>query len=144
MTTSVPSLTNFFRLIIPATLVVTGCSRTVWVKPGATGADFQATKGQCVGAAYSQVPSAPTVATIGTGYVSPSVTNCSGFGYSASCVTSGGQYTPPASIQYDANADARTAVFKGCMYAAGWSEEIQSNSATAISAESDWTSSLSD
>jgi hypothetical protein len=136
------SLTNVLWLVALAILALTGCARTVWVNSGATAADFQAMKGQCLASAYSQVPSAPAVATIGSGYVSPAVTTCSGFGYSASCVTSGGQYTPPASIQYDANAGARTEVFKGCMYAVGWSEEVQSNGATVVSAESDWTKGL--
>ena len=52
------------------------------------------------------------------------------------CITTGGQYTPPVSIPYDANAGARTAVFKGCMYGDGWSlERHEANTGTPVSAD---------
>jgi hypothetical protein len=114
-------------------LALGGCAQSVWVKQGATEADFEVSKGRCMAAAYSQVPSAPTVATIGTGYQAPSFTNCSAFGNFANCVTTGGQYTPPTSITYDANSGARKQVFNGCMYSEGWSLQQQGNSASAAS-----------
>jgi hypothetical protein len=113
----------FLRLarIFLFALFLTGCSHLVWEKPGASTADFEAAKGHCIGQAYSQVPTAPASATIGGGYVAPSYTSCYGSGYGANCTTTGGQYVPPTVINYDANASARTEVFKGCMYADGWS-----------------------
>jgi hypothetical protein len=112
-------------VVLLVVFLVTGCARQVWIKPGATQSEFQVAKGRCIAAAYSQVPAAPAVATIGGGYVSPTYTTCSGYGYSATCFTSGGQYTPPARIPYDANAAGRNEVFNGCMYADGWSLEKQ-------------------
>jgi hypothetical protein len=106
--------------VVFSALLVGSCARSVWVKPGATAADFEVAKGRCLGAAYSQVPSAPTVATFGGGYQSPMITNCTAYGNSANCVTTGGQYTPPVSVPYDANAGARTQVYRGaCMPMAG-------------------------
>jgi hypothetical protein len=109
----------------------------VWVKSGASSADFQIAKGRCLSCAYSRVPAAPTSAVIDGGYTSPIVTNCTGYGYSASCVSSGGNYTPPAFITYDANNGVRNNVFSGCMYAGGWSLQ-KAGDAVAL-AESDWT-----
>ncbi len=112
----------------------------VWVKPGATEADFQVSKGRCLAAAYAQVPAAPAVATVGSGYQAPTVTNCSAFGNFANCTTTGGQYTPPVSVPYDANAGVRRQVYNGCMYSEGWSLERQGE--VHATAESDWTKGL--
>jgi hypothetical protein len=129
-------------LVISASIVLASCAQAVWVKPGATSADFEVTKGHCLAAAYSQVPAAPSVATLGSGYQSPLVTNCSGFGNSASCITTGGQYTPPVSVPYDANAGVRNEVFRGCMYGEGWSLQRRDADATVVANDSDWTKGL--
>lgn len=100
--------------------LLTGCARMAWEKPGANEAEFEATKGHCIGQAYAQLPPDVATTTVGTGYVTPSYTSCSGGPYVASCTTTGGQYVPPSVVQYDANAHARVSVFKGCMYANGW------------------------
>jgi hypothetical protein len=114
-------------LVVIASAALVSCAQPVWVKPGATSADFEVAKGRCLAGAYSQVPAAPAVATFGAGYQSPLVTNCSGFGNSANCVTTGGQYTPPASVPYDANTGVRNEVFRGCMYGEGWSLQRRDN-----------------
>lgn len=132
-------------LLITISLALTGCVQMVWVKLGATTTDFQVAKGRCLAASYSSVPSAPAVATFGSGYVSPVITNCSGIGYSVNCITTGGQYTPPVSIPYDANARVRAEVFKSCMYADGWILERRTPSANTSSSdtnETDWSKGL--
>jgi hypothetical protein len=129
--------------VVVLAVVVSGCARQdVWVKPGATEADFQIAKGHCLGAAYSQVASAPAVMTLGTGYQSPMITNCSAMGAFASCTTTGGQYTPPVNIPYDANVGARKEVYRGCMYSEGWSLQRQSDAAASVPGDSDWTKGL--
>ena len=74
------------------------------------------------------------------------VTSCSGFGYSASCVTTGGQYTPPVSVPYDANGGARQQVYQGCMYSEGWTlerKDAASSCTLRLQAKSpDWTKGL--
>jgi hypothetical protein len=135
---------SFSRIVFVAAIVqaIAGCAnQAVWVKPGAAGADFEVAKGHCLAAAYSQVPSAPAVATFGGGYQSPMVTNCTAFGASANCITTGGQYTPPVSVPYDANSSVRTQVYKGCMYADGWTLEQQGD-VTPVAADSDWSKGL--
>jgi hypothetical protein len=117
----------FFVAVFVGSLALGGCAgQDVWVKPGATVGDFEVSKGRCLAGAYSQVPAAQTVASFGTGYQAPLVTNCSAFGAFVNCTTTGGQYTPPPSFSYDANAGVRSQVFKGCMYSDGWSLEKQS------------------
>jgi hypothetical protein len=133
-------LTGAFRLAAPALLVLlTGCSQTVWVKTGAPAADFEPTMEQCLSAAYLQAPTARVVANLGSGVVSPSFTTCSGPGISGSCVTSRGQFTRPLSVPYDANARVRTQIFRQCMYAAGWSEQVRTSTAADVTPDTDWT-----
>ena len=131
---------NHLRLtvgLVSAGWLLAGCTQSVWVKLGASDADFQIAKGQCLSAAYSQVPSAPATAVIGSGYTSPIVTNCTGYGNNTRCFSSGGSYTPPAIITYDANSGIRNDVFSGCMYADGWS--LQKEGEAATTTESAWT-----
>jgi hypothetical protein len=139
MKTSYPSRISVLWLFLPVLLVLTGCAQTVWVKSGATEAESQLAVERCLSAAYLQAPSAPSVATIGSDVVSPSFTTCSGLGFSGSCVTSRGQYTRPLTVRYDANARARTAAFRQCMNAAGWSEQTRSTGAVAEAPATDWT-----
>ena len=90
--------------IIPTCLalaLLTGCSQQVWVKDGATQADFEVDEGACLSAS-SRIPSNPRVASIGGGYTSPRSTTCSVMG---PCV------------------NIRDQVFAGCMYLHGWSFE---------------------
>jgi hypothetical protein len=120
-------------------LILTGCSQTVWVKTGATGADFEPIMERCLSDAYLQAPTASAVANIGSGMVAPSFTTCSGPGISGSCVTSRGQFTRPLSVPYDANARTRSQIFRQCMYAAGWSEQVRSSGAVDVTPDTDWT-----
>lgn len=110
-------------------LGVTACNSEVWVKPGATRADFEIAKGRCLSSAYSQVPPAQVPITIGGGYTTPTFTTCSGGYYSDISMTTGGRYTPPSTIYMDANQGVRNGVYKGCMYGDGWS--LQSRDSVA-------------
>ena len=135
-----PRLNGVFWLVAPALLILTGCSQTVWVKTGATAADFEPAMERCLSDAYLQAPTAPAVANIGSGVIAPSFTTCSGAGISGSCVTSRGQFTRPLSVPYDANARARGQIFRQCMYAAGWSEQqVRSGGAADVTPDTDWT-----
>jgi hypothetical protein len=139
MRTKVRKLAGVLRLAVPALVILTGCSQTVWVNTGATTADFEPTMERCLSNAYLQAPTAPAVANIGSGVAAPSFTTCSGPGISGSCVTSRGQFTRPLSVPYDANARTRTQIFRQCMYAAGWSEQVRSSTAADVAPDTDWT-----
>ena len=117
------------RLALIAILSLTSCDQAVWVKSGATKADFEIAKGRCLSSAYSQVPQAPVPIVLGGGYTTPMFTSCSGGSYAANCITTGGQYTPPTTIMMDANRGVRREVFNGCMYQDGWG--LQSREAAA-------------
>jgi hypothetical protein len=134
------SLTTGFRFAAFASLILTGCAQTVWVKTGATSADFEPAMERCLSDAYLQAPTAPAVANIGSDVAAPSFTTCSGAGISGSCVTSRGQFTRPLSVRYDANARARSQIFRQCMYEAGWSEQqVRSSGAVDVTPDTDWT-----
>jgi hypothetical protein len=107
-------------LLLSIAVVLSACTQDVWVKSGATVADFEVAKGRCLAASYGSVPSAREIIPLGTGYTTPMNTNCMAMGYSASCTTTGGQYVPPPMMTVDANAGVRTQVFRGCMYSDGW------------------------
>ncbi|MGI0076471.1 MAG: hypothetical protein ACREAU_03590 [Nitrosopumilaceae archaeon] len=103
-------------------LVVSGCG-TVWVKPGATEQEFYATKGHCTARAQAEFPYIPEQTQIGSGYTTPIVTNCNGFGYSYRCYTTGGNYVPPMVIIIDINASRRNSDIESCFYENGWTPE---------------------
>ncbi len=137
MNTEGPRLAGIFWFVAPALLILTGCSETVWVTTGTAAADFEPTMERCLSDAYLQAPTAAAVANIGSDVVSPSFTTCSGLGFSGTCVTSRGQFTRPLSVPYDANARARTQIFRQCMYAAGWSEQVRSMTARDVTPDTD-------
>ena len=122
--------------VIAMSVIVGGCATKLWHKSGAGQAEFQIDKGACLSYAYSSIPTAPAELTLGGGYTTPTYMTCSGHGYTASCVSSGGQYVPPVRIPYDANRRVRDQVFASCMYSKGWSvltrgqiEQIQGRAA---------------
>jgi hypothetical protein len=128
-----------FICLAAAVLALTGCSETVWVRPGATPSDSEAAMEQCLSDAYLQAPSAPAARSIGSDVASPSFTTCSGLGRSGVCVTSRGQYTRPLTIRYDANARTRSQIFRQCMLAAGWSEQTRMDGIAPQTIDDDWT-----
>ncbi len=128
-----------FIVVAAAVLALTGCSETVWVKPGATAADSETAIEQCLSDAYLQAPSAPAARSIGSDVAPPSFTTCSGLGLSGVCVTSRGQYTRPLTIRYDANAGTRSQIFRQCMLAAGWSEQTRTDGIAPQTIDDDWT-----
>src|SRR5690348_1198909 len=125
--------------VAAAVLALTGCSETVWVRPGATPADSEAAMEQCLSDAYLQAPSAPAARAIGSDVAPPSFTTCSGLGRSGVCVTSRGQYTQPLMVRYDANARTRSQIFRQCMLAAGWSEQSRTDGVAPQTIDDDWT-----
>ncbi len=139
MKTEASRFIGLFWLVAPALLLLAGCTQTVWVKTGATVADFEPTMERCLSEAYLQAPTAPAVANIGSGVATPSFTTCSSRGLSAGCITSRGRFTPSLSVPYDANARARTQIYRQCMYAAGWSEQVRGSTAEYVTPDTDWT-----
>jgi hypothetical protein len=47
-------------------------------------------------------------------------TSCMGTGYAVNCVTTGGQYSPPAYVMIDQNVGARDSASRSCLMSAGW------------------------
>lgn len=103
-------------------LSLAGCA-TKWSKPGATSAEFEATKGSCSARAYSRYQPIMTSIQIGSGYTTPLQTQCFGTGYNVQCTTTGGQYVPPTSMMVDQNNNARDQDIRACFFERGWTPD---------------------
>lgn len=101
-------------------LAVAGCAQYEWQKYGATQADFNQDRYQCQMEAASAYPTAAVTQQIRAGYVGPSTTNCSNWGYSVTCSTTPGQVVAPLTTTVDVNQDNRGQAAKACMYARGY------------------------
>lgn len=112
------------RYLYLATVVflLAGCVEK-WTKPGATAAEFDATLASCKGRAYSMAPPQLQQMQISSGYTTPITTSCSGYGFNASCVSTGGAYIPPAFITVDNNEGQRGNLVRSCLYSNGWTPE---------------------
>lgn len=103
-------------------VILAGCA-TKWSKPGASPAEFEATKASCNSRAYSRFQPAMQSVQISSGYVTPVQTQCFGTGYNVQCTSTGGQYIPPASIMVDQNSNARNQDVRGCFFEQGWTPD---------------------
>ena len=108
----------FGLVLLMAASVAGGAEK--WEKPGATAQEFDATRASCQGQAYSQVPPMMEQVQISAGYVTPRQTQCTGYGYSVNCFTTGGQYVAPVFMSVDRNESGRRNVARSCLYGAGW------------------------
>jgi len=115
-------------LVLASTLTLSGCADT-WEKPGATQQEFEATKAACMSRAAARFPPMNRQVQIGNGYMTPVTTNCTGFGYSVNCLSTGGQYVPPSVITVDDNANARRQDTRSCFFENGW--HLKDNSEAA-------------
>jgi hypothetical protein len=120
-------------------LSLTGCVR--YYKPGAGQAEFNADSAFCEMNAYKFAPPAVERVVIRGAYQEPTQTNCSGninmqengtasrgtyYGntngtITNNCITTGGKYVPPATVDIDNNQSARNAAYKNCLFQKGWS-----------------------
>jgi len=115
---------------------LSSCAEYVWVKPGATQAELEIANGRCLASSYSSIPAAPETVMLGTGYTTPTNTNCARLGNSLNCTTTGGQYQPPASFTIDGNSGVREQVFMGCMAGHGWVRRRREESRSSTTATS--------
>ncbi|MBK6973515.1 MAG: hypothetical protein IPH26_11440 [Sterolibacteriaceae bacterium] len=101
--------------------LLAGCGPTYyWVKPGATNSDWNLDSTECRVYATGAVPRNPQQIQLSTGYRNSSITNCSSFGSTMNCTTTGGEYVPPTYWAYDANDGVRSDAVNLCMYRKGW------------------------
>jgi hypothetical protein len=110
--------TTHILLSLVLTFLVSGC--VTWQKPGGTPEEFQATKAACTSRAYARFPPMNRQVQISSGYVTPAFTNCTGFGYSANCITTGGQVVAPQTMTVDDNTVPRSQDVTSCLYQHGW------------------------
>lgn len=125
-------------------LGVSGCTQKYWVKPGGSEIDFGQDQTACQILAAQAVPVNQQNVAVGTGYKSPVYTSCYGYGNTATCTSTGGSYTPPASYSYDANSSLRDDAVALCLQKKGWtlmtSEQIQDANKRLTSGASSYSS----
>ena len=105
MKISINSLT-----LLTLTVLLTACAQKIWVGKNAE-SDYY----QCQAQASMAYPVAMVTTRVGSGYTSPVNTTCSNSFGTVQCTSTGGNYTPPAEISSDANANRRLAHFGRCM-----------------------------
>lgn len=104
--------------IIFLAVALTGCAAK-WSKPGSTEAEFYSDRASCINTANNMWPANQTQA--GVGYTSPISTNCVRTGNYVNCQQTGGQYTPPPTI--DTNAIARAIEVRQCLESKGYTSQ---------------------
>jgi hypothetical protein len=104
-------------LIMISTLA--GCT-TYWARPGGTAEEFHAASASCQARATSQYPPFFQPVMVSNGYVTPVQTSCTRYGYTTNCISTGGQYVPPAYVNVDQNQNARADAAQACLMAQGW------------------------
>ena len=109
-------------VIASALVTLTGCAER-WEKPGATEYEFNAMKAACSSRAAARFPPMMRQVQLTNGYTTPITTNCSGYGYSVTCNTTGGQYVPPVIISVDDNNGVRSQDTRSCFFENGWRPE---------------------
>ena len=109
MKISINSLT-----LLTLTVLLTACAQKIWVGKNAE-IDYH----QCQAQASMAYPVAVVTTRVGSGYTSPVNTTCSNSFGTVQCTSTGGNYTPPAEISSDANANRRLAHFGRCMLERG-------------------------
>lgn len=101
-------------LAIALPLLLSGCAQKLWY-----GQNPQRDIYECQQEAARAYAPAMYNSTVGVGYTTPSYTTCNAYGYSANCVTTGGNYVPPAQVTLDANSSNRNNHFNYCMVSRG-------------------------
>lgn len=109
--------------LIAAALMGTlaGCGpQYVWVKPGATSANWNVDWTDCRVYGIQAVPQNQQATKLSNGYQEPAFTSCSKFGASIDCTTTGGGSVAPTYIAYDANSGLRDDAIRLCMLRKNW------------------------
>ena len=107
-------------------LAVASCAEK-WEKAGATPEEFEAMKSACSAQSAARFPPMLRQVQLTSGYITPVTTNCSGYGYSVNCFTTGGQYVPPVIITVDDNGSARNQDTRSCFFQNGWAPAKKSS-----------------
>jgi hypothetical protein len=120
-------------IALSTTLGLMACTQ-YWAKPGGSPEEFDATQSACQAQSYSQFPPIMQQVQITAGYTTPVQTNCNGYGYgyAVNCVSTGGQYIPPAYVTVDQNGAGRNSAFRSCLFTAGWRQVKNKEEAEAV------------
>jgi hypothetical protein len=99
--------------------ILSGCT-TYWSRPNTSTQEANQDIYQCEREAAYAFPTLLTQNTTGSGYTTPSTTNCQMFGNQMNCTTMPGQYVPPPTYTMDMNAGRRQQAFSHCMMGKGY------------------------
>jgi hypothetical protein len=109
-------------LMLPAMLIIAGCTSYTWVHPERDEAAMQADSLRCEALSLQMHPrnfqryqTAPAV-------TKPDTTTCTTEGNRTRCVTEKGQTRPAQYSQRDVNSGARSSAFSRCMISMGYTQ----------------------
>ncbi|MCQ4158458.1 hypothetical protein NON00_00765 [Roseomonas sp. GC11] len=106
-------------LLLACAPLLAGCEER-WAKPGASPAEYEATRARCEQRLHAQFPPILERVQSSGGYVSPVQTRCSGDANNRRCTTTGGNWVPPSFTTIDHNEDVRERGIAGCLIEQGW------------------------
>ena len=106
-------------IMLIAALALGACAER-WDKPGATQAEFEATRTDCTARSYARLPARPRDLQITTGYSVPPAEICLASGPVQNCVQQQGEALPPISVIVDANERLRSQDIRACLADKGW------------------------
>jgi hypothetical protein len=103
---------------------IAGCA-VGWTRPNTTESEFYGDRYQCEQDSARMYPVMMTQSSVGTGYQSPSQTNCNSYGNNVSCTTMPGTYVPPTQVVNDANLMNRNSAFSSCLNSKGYTFKME-------------------
>lgn len=109
------------RLLLAASLLPALAGCTTWVKPGADAAAVEAAQTHCKAVSYGTLPAQMQTSTMrGASYADRKKCEKNS---ANGCTKSGDRYYAIIKTSSDVNSEGRDAIFRDCMYQAGWREE---------------------
>ena len=105
-------------------VLLTGCA-IGWSRPNTTEAEFNQDRYECEQQAAQMYPVVMVQRTIGSGYQTSAQTNCTSYGNTTNCTTTGGNYVPPATVTEDANSTNRGFAFQSCLNSKGYTYKME-------------------
>jgi hypothetical protein len=101
-----------------ALLTLAGCAAEHWEKPGATPAEFETAKSQCMARSLALFPPNVQKSQITDSATTQPQTTC----VRGVCTTTPGKYTPALFADVDQNENPRNADFARCLEVNGWAK----------------------
>ena len=105
-------------------VLLAGCA-VGWTRPNTSESEFNQDRYECQQQAAQMYPVMMVQRTNGVGYQTSAQTNCTSYGSSMNCTTTGGNYVPPATVTEDSNLNNRNSAFGSCLNSKGYTFKME-------------------